>query len=174
MPPPWEFISALRELPPRAPPLEVRIAAEARGRHRQGSRPPPARTAAGASGRCRQGPCRRRASLRRSPASAAPVPASGLAAPEPPLRCPASSIARHRSLRQSPSSDVAKSGFAAGGSLRPSFFEESAEPAYWRNITSRSQPNPTQLHPNNHRDESNPTQFAPTPNQTHRKCSDRL
>ena len=73
----------------------------------------------------------------------------------------------HRSLRRSPSSDVAKSGFAAGGSLRPSFFEESAEPAYWRNIPSRSQSNPPQLHPNSHGDGSNPTQLAPTPNQTH-------
>ena len=109
--------------------------------------------------------------VRRRPASDPPParrsPASTADAPEPGLRCPASSIARHRSLRQSPSSDVAKSGFAAGGSLRPSFFEESAEPAYWRNIPSRSQSNPPQLHPNSYGDGSNPTHLAPTPNKTH-------
>ena len=69
-----------------------------RGRHRSLRSPPPGLAATAAPA----GSHRRRS---KRPLPPGPVPASGLAAPEPPLRCPASSIAvsvglRHRTSRK--------------------------------------------------------------------------
>ena len=53
------------------------------------------------------------------------------------------------------------------GSLRPSFSEGRAEPAYRENIPLWSQPNPLLFRPNNRGDGSAPTWLVPLLNQTH-------
>ena len=56
-----------------------------------------------------------------------------------------------------------------GGSLRPPEFSERSQPASHVNIPSRANSTRLGFYPNSHRDGSNLTQLALTPNQTHGK-----